>query len=272
MPARLSTLLQSEGGYTLVELLVAIVSGIVVTGALMLVITTSQHQEARITDHVQADQIGRNSLERVQDELHSSCIGNMPPIQGFSSRTYKELEALNGRNLWFVSTYGTPGAGESATKEGYLHDINWTSTGTSNTGEKLGTLTDYQFKNQTATMPWTFISTLSPSTANVTRVLAHNVTPLEGGKPGGTTLFHYFRYETTTANLVEMVGAELPPASETASYKVAQVRIEYQQAPEYSKSKTTADTRVGHTTTVSGAIVLRFTPSETTEEGTATCA
>jgi prepilin-type N-terminal cleavage/methylation domain-containing protein len=274
MLARLTTL-RSQDGFTLIELLVAMIAGVIVAFAALLIVTTSWHQEIQITDHVRSDQIGRTSLERIQDELHSSCIGDMSPIQGFTGLgTYKELEALNGANLWFVSTYATEHPYENPPKEGFIHDIHWAETGKSRSGERLGTLTDYRFKQKSGEPPstkWTFESTLSPTTATGATVIAKNVTPLEAGTPGGTTVFHYFKYDTTATDehygtLVEMTPSELPPASETAAYKIAQVKINYQQAPEKG------DTREGHTTTVSGAIVLRFTPSETTEEGTATCA
>jgi hypothetical protein len=268
--------LRSERGFTLVELLVAMITGLVVSGAFLAIIEFSQRQETRISDHVQADRSGRVSLERIQEQLHSSCVGDMSPIQGYTEtgRTYTGLEGLNGTNLWFVSTYGTSESGESVLKHGFLHDINWTEGSLSNTGEKTGTLTDYAFENEKGDppyQPWGFTSTLSKAKATTTHVLATNVTPLTGG----TTLFHYFKYDTTSGSahygeLEEMKASELPPVGEAASYKVAQVKVEYQQAPE-GQAGQKADTRAGHTTTVSGSVVLRFSPSETTEEGTNTC-
>ncbi len=275
MPSRVDIPLRSEGGFTLIELLVAMILGIIVSGALLAIIEFSQRQETRISDHVQADRSGRISLERIQEELHSSCIGDMSPIQGFTEgHTYTELESLNGANLWFVSTYGTAESGESSLAHGFLHDVNWSETSTSNTGEKLGTLTDYSFANTGGEPPntqWKFQSTLSKATATTKRVLATNVTP----PGGGTTVFHYSKYNTTSGSgnygaLELMTTSELPPANEYVAYKVARVATEYQQAPEGHEGQK-GDTRPGHTTTVSGSTILRFSPGETTEEGSNTC-
>ncbi len=278
MLGRLASNLRSERGFTLIELLVAMTSGIIVGGALLAIIVVAQHQETTITDRVQADQIGRNSLERIQDELHSSCVGGPQiPIQK-PEGTLTGLETTNGRNLWFASTYGVTGSGEAILEKGRLHDINWTETGKSNKGAKVGRLTDYWFANEPISPyfppaePWKFQTSLSATGAEK-KVLATNVTPLEEAKEG-TTLFRYYKYDTTTGDstygeLVPLTSTELSGMSETVRRNIAQVKIEFQQAPETHKGP--PDTRPGHTTTVSGSAVLRFTPSETTEEGTGTC-
>lgn len=277
MRARLTSALHSERGYTLVEMLVAITMGIVVFGALTMIIVVSQHQETQITDRVQADQIGRTALERIQDELHSSCVGGSEiPIQKPDS-TLVGLEATNEHNLWFVSTYGLSNSAEAELKKGRLHDINWTSTGTSNSKLTVGRLTDYWFSNEEGTLhtppanPWLFPATLSTATAGK-QVLATNVvTPVES-----TPLFQYFKYDTTSGDstygeLVPLTSAELASMSETIRRSIAQVKIAFEQAPETHSASQKADTRLGHATIVSGSAVLRFTPSETTEEGTGVC-
>ncbi len=277
---RLINPLRAESGYTLVEMLVSMLAGAIVVVTVVLILDFSKTQQTRISDHVRADQIGRTSMERMLLELRSSCVGGMPPIQGpiaslGGGTPVSPLQTLNGENLWFVSTYGTAEAGKSTLKEGYLHDIKWQETSPrSSTGERVGTLTDYMFKAEKGELPqkkWEFQSSLSTSTAKYKHVLARNVTPLEGG----TSVFRYYRFDTTTTDakfgeLVEMKSSELPPTTEEAESRVAQVRIEYQQAPE-SLPNLAANTKAGHTTTVSGAVNLRLTPGESTEEGTTTC-
>jgi type II secretory pathway pseudopilin PulG len=280
MFARTLTTLRSARGFTLVELLVAMASGIIVGGALLAVIAVAQHQTTQITDRVTADQTGRRVLERLQDELHSSCVGGSEiPIQK-PEGTLTGLEALNSRNLWFVTSYGdsNENSGEAALEEGFLHDINWTETGTvtiNEKPEKVGTLTDYWFKNEEPEVysppsrPWKFPEALSTSSTKVTkRVLAKDVIPPERG----TTVFRYYKYNTASSNaLVELTSTELASASEPIRRSLAEVKFEYQQAPEPHKSGQSPDVRIGHTTNVSGAIALRLTPSEPTEEGTSTC-
>jgi hypothetical protein len=277
---RLISLLRAEGGYTLVEMLVSMLAGTVIVITVVLVLNFSKTQQTRIGDHVRADQIGRTSMERILVELRSACVGGMPPIQGpiaslGGGTPVSPLAKLNGENLWFVSTYGTESPGASTLKEGYLHDIKWEETSPrSSTNERVGTLTDYSFKREKGELPqtkWEFQTSLSTSNATHKHVLARNVTPLEGG----TTVFRYYRFDTTTTDtafgeLVEMKSSELPPTTEEAETRIAQVKIEYQQAPE-SLPSLAANTSSGHTTTVSGAVNLRLTPGETTEEGTTTC-
>lgn len=276
MLARLAHRLRSERGFTLIELLVAMTSGIIVGAALLAIIVVAQHQETTITDRVQSDQIGRGALERIQDEMHSACIGGSQiPIQA-PEATLTGLEATNGQNLWFASTYGLEDSGEAVLEQGRLHDINWTETGKSNTGARVGRLTDYWFANEKASagdyppaVPWKFSKSLSATGAEK-NVLATNVTPPEGG----TTLYTYYKYDTTPSDstygkLIPLTSTELTGMSETTRRNIAEVKVEFQQAPETHTGS--PDTRSGHTTTVSGSVVLRFTPSETTEEGTGTC-
>jgi prepilin-type N-terminal cleavage/methylation domain-containing protein len=280
MLARLKGRLRSESGFTLIEMLVSLGAAAVIVAAVVLILDFSKTQETRISDHVAADQIGRSSVGQLLTELRSSCVGGMPPIQGpiaalGGGTPAAPLEKLNGKNLWFVSTFGANDPESAELREGFLHDVQWEEGKTlSSTGEKVGTLTDYMFRNEHGVLPtakWEFKSSLTPATATRKVVLATNVTPPESG----TTLFRYYRYDTTSTDtaygqLVELKGTELPPTTEEAEGKIAQVRIEYQQAPESVRGQA-ANTNAGHTTIVSGSAVLRFTPGETTEEGTTTC-
>ena len=84
-----------------------------------------------------------------------------------------------------------------------------------------------------------------------------------------STLFHYYRYDTNSADtktygtLVEVAASEAPTIA--TNEKIAEVSIAYKQAPEKG------DTRQGHTTNFSGSAVLRLSPPEAASEG-ATCA
>src|SRR4029077_15376194 len=67
---------------SLVELLVAMVSALVVMAAIMGLFVVSQHQTAILRDVGQATQYGRTAMTRVIDELHSSCIAKeFAPVQ-----------------------------------------------------------------------------------------------------------------------------------------------------------------------------------------------
>jgi Tfp pilus assembly protein PilW len=87
-PSHLPKALADESGITLVELLVAMASGVLVMGALLGILIISQHQTAVLTDVAQATQAGRTTMTRIVDELHSSCISEgFAPVQSGSNNT-----------------------------------------------------------------------------------------------------------------------------------------------------------------------------------------
>ena len=256
--------LGDEHGFTLVEMLVAMVAGIVVVGALVALLTISLDQETQITDRVQDDRAGRSAMNVMLEELHSSCTGfGSIAIQAPSTTPVSPLAAIGPLNLWFLSAYGNSSSGEASVKAVVEHDIAWSLTKTTKSGETLGTLYDYWFKGSGESPNWSF-GTLSTANATKRITLATNVIP-------GTTstIFHYSRYDTTAADtetygkLVEVPGSEV--ANYAANRKVAEVTISYKQAPE------DGDTRAGHVATFQGSAVLRLTPPEAATEGT-TCA
>ncbi|HWF31134.1 MAG TPA: prepilin-type N-terminal cleavage/methylation domain-containing protein [Solirubrobacteraceae bacterium] len=263
-----SRLLREERGLTLIELLVSMTAGAVVVAGATLVLVVALRQNTRVIDAVQADSIGRTASNQIVDELRSSCTGfGSSSIQAPSTTPTSPLVATGGLSLWFLTAYGSSTSGEAAIKRVTLHDIAWSSTGTSNTKEALGKLTDYSWNSTGGEPPnsaWSFNSVLSPSTANVTRVVATNVIPAEASK-----IFSYEKYDTTAADeaygtLVPLLASELPPSAVTAK-RIARVTIAYTQAPERG------DTRAGHTASFRNSVVLRLTPPESNSEGS-TCA
>jgi prepilin-type N-terminal cleavage/methylation domain-containing protein len=260
--------LRDERGLTLIELLVAMVIGLIVTGALLATLELALRQNTSISDRAQADRAGRTAMNGILELLHSSCTGfGSTAIQSPSTTPVSPLASTGGTNLWLLSAYGNSTSGEAAVSGVVLHDINWTSTGTSNTSESVGTLTDYSFRSSGESPNWTFAAL---STANATaRVLAKNVVPLLTG----STVFQYWRYDTTPGD--EHIGELIPVATSeiaslTATKKIAEVTISYKQAPEKSARSEVADTRTGHTATFTSSAVLRFSPPESDTEG-ATC-
>ncbi len=253
--------LRSSGGFTLIEMLVAMICGLIVTGALLAILEISLRQETRISDRVQADRRGRTALNVVLDELHSACTGfGSTAIQAPSTTPTAPLESTGARNVWFLSGYGNAMSGASSLETITLHDVVWTPA---SAGAQIGTLKDLTFAGTGTSPAWVFPA-LTEANAKAT-VLATNVVALETSK-----LFRYWRYDTSSSasptygELVELTSAELPPTTTTAK-KIAKVEVAFQQSPERG------DTREGHTTTFSGAVALRFTPPESGTEG-ATCA
>jgi prepilin-type N-terminal cleavage/methylation domain-containing protein len=263
----LTRLRREERGLTLIELLVSMTAGVVVVAGATLILVVALRQNTRVTDAVQADSIGRTTLNQIVDDLRSSCTGfGSSSIQAPSSTPVLPLVSTGPLSLWFLTAYGNETSGAATVKRVMLHDIAWTSTGTSNTKEALGKLVDYSWTGtgEPPSTPWTFPSGLSPTTANFTHVLATNVIP-----GASSQIFSYWKYDTTPTDktfgqLVELVPAELPPTA-IAAKRIAQVTIAYTQAPERG------DTRTGHTTRFSDSVTLRLTPPESNSEGS-TCA
>src|SRR5580704_16448051 len=107
--------LGDNAGFTLIELLVGMLSAIVVTGALFAILIVSLHQTARISGHVQATQLGRITMARMVDELHTACIAKeFTPVQKESSEN----------KLIFVSGFGQ----EAVLKKAYKHEIVFSSS------------------------------------------------------------------------------------------------------------------------------------------------
>jgi hypothetical protein len=80
------------------------------------------HQSTRLSDVIEATQLGRTTMTHVVDELHSACIApNFEPIQ----------EKSKGNELLFVTAYGK----EAQLAGAEMHKIVWS-------GEN-GTLIDY---------------------------------------------------------------------------------------------------------------------------------
>jgi prepilin-type N-terminal cleavage/methylation domain-containing protein len=221
--------LTAVDGFTLIEMLVAMVAGVIVTGSLLAIIEFSARQESRISDRVQTDRVGRIALNDVLEELRSSCTGfGSTPIQAPSTTPTSPLAATGVSNLWFLSAYGNSTSGAAVVTKMAQHDISWKQTSTNAAGEKLGTLTDYTFTGSGESPTWTFPALLTSNAA--AKVLATNVIPLESG----TTLFRYYKYNTTPPATAETYGqlvpmsstTELPPTTTTAK-TIAKVEVAF---------------------------------------------
>jgi prepilin-type N-terminal cleavage/methylation domain-containing protein len=183
------TSLRSERGFTLIEVLVAMVTGVIVTGALFAILEVSMRQSTRVSDVAQATQLGRTAMNHVVDELHSACIAaSFAPVQATSG------EAKVGEpKLVFINGYSeaaeVPSVGTTTT--GVREDeIIWS--------ESAQTLTDktYLATAEPKTNEFTFAATATPK--NGVRLAEHVVraTSPVTGEP--IPIFQYYEYGNST--------------------------------------------------------------------------
>jgi len=194
---------RDQRGFTLIETLVAILTGIVVTAALFAILEVSLHQTARAGDVVQSSQLGRATMTRMVDELRSACIASeFTPVQARSTST----------KLVFRNTYSEKAVPTSA----FEHEIVYSS-------EKL---TDFSYPSNGGSWPsFTYSSTPSPSGG--TQIGEHI-------SETSVPIFQYYAYSTTAGSVKTGVPVgtltQIPLASkeelgETKAAEVASVLI-----------------------------------------------
>jgi Tfp pilus assembly protein PilW len=161
--------LTDEAGFGLVETLVAALMGVVLAGAMGLILVVSLHQSTRLSDVVEATQLGRTTMNHIVNELHSACIApNFEPIQ----------EKSKGNELLFVTAYGK----EAQLAGAEMHKIVWS-------GEN-GTLIDYSVASTGSWPEFAF----GAFPAKGTTIGQHVYQVLRGGKP--VPIFQYYKYGT----------------------------------------------------------------------------
>lgn len=216
-----------QQGFTLIETLVAILTGLIVTFATFSILDISLSQSARIADRVSADQRGRIAMEKILLDLHSSCVSiGANPIQPEST----------GTNIKFLSQTGSEPSFATMTK----HEIFL----------KEGTLKDasYQSTAGTEATKWTF-----PGAPTTTTTL---LTGASQSAEGVTPVFEYFKYEIAGEKKGQLSTTPLPtPLSASDAKATAKVTISFTTAPESSNKK--GDRLVD----LSDSVVLRLTPS-----------
>jgi hypothetical protein len=174
MSGRLSS---DESGFTLIEMLVAILCAVIVIFALGAILTGVLRGTQRVFTRVNSTQHGRIGIANLENELHSTCIGaGQIPIQSDINPT-SSTNAIwsNGSTLQFISYYG---AAATPTNPVW-HDIVYSNSN--------NTLTDTAY-SVTGSAPG-----FTRGTAGTTTTLLTNVSQVVSN---GTTLpiFQYFSF------------------------------------------------------------------------------
>jgi Tfp pilus assembly protein PilV len=225
--------LHEQDGFTLVEVMVAMVTGLVVVSALFAILEVSLHQTSRITDRVQATQLGDTMLTRITDPLNSACISReATPVQEGSGPT----------KLIFITGFSKKTTLEPG--EVYKYTIEWKANGSNGEG-KLTTLSQ---KATGGSWP-TYTSWEAGSTTLLGEdVYEHKV--VEAGVEH-KYLFRYYKYgEATTSSANEGLNAmklltpsETTGLTSTEAKTAAGVEVAFTAAP--TDNLTSAGTALG---------------------------
>jgi type II secretory pathway pseudopilin PulG len=219
---------REQGGFTLVELLVSIGSGMVLMLALFSVLDISTTQSARSIDRVESSQRGRTAIEELIQQLHSSCV---------SATVAPVLATSDGTTLKFVSQMGS-----AAVLTPNQHVVTVQADGV----KPYNDLVDKVYPSTGGTAPnWTFATT-----PTVTKTLAENVSQ---ASVGGTTqpYFQYFSYSNGNISTTPLTV----PLSATDAASAVQVTINLAVGP------TDGSTDARRTTNLTYAVVLRYIPA-----------
>ncbi len=213
-PRRLS--LGDERGFSLIELLVAMITAIVVCFALFAILNITSDQTSRLTNYAQATQQGRLAMTKIVDALHSACVTN-----GFAPILTNSGES----ELRFVNAYSE----EAVIPKSQFNEqkIVW--------NKATETLTDYTYPaiKEISWPNFEYSSTASPSTGVQ---LARNVTQTEtGGKK--VPIFQYYAYtsestESATTGLSTLSTKPLEvPLTEKTAPTAASVLVTFSAGP-----------------------------------------
>lgn len=244
--------MRSERGFTLVELVVAMAISIVVLLGILALVDVTTRGSARVAARVEANQRARTMLERLVDELHSTCVApNVLPVVASSNGF-----ASGDNTLIFLKWSGSsvapvPGSPDPE-KAGPFQNV-VTLSG--------GTLTERVYPALTGSAPsWTFDTSPDPTK---TRTLLTGVGP---AKVGGSNvpLFQYFAYQGA-----QLSATPLPtPLTASDAARTVAVTISFSVGP---RSNPTPDQNAA--ASVSDSVVLRLSPaSEAATEVNPPCA
>jgi hypothetical protein len=239
-PDSLSAIASGEHGYSLVEMLVAIVTGLVVSLALFAILDFSTRQSQRITDVAQATQLGRTAMTKIVDELHSACLApGFTPIQ----------EGSGPSELRFINTYGE----EAVLSKAYKHKIVW--------NEKAETLTDYVYASNGGSDPnFTFSEAATPAGGVL---LATHVKQSKSGEKS-IPIFQYYGYvvkasESGAAGVSTLSTEPLAtPLNEKAAPTAASVLISFNAAPVENTAALGKSGAAGININLSSQVTLAF--------------
>lgn len=194
--------MRDERGFSLPELLVTLMAGMVIFSAIAMMTTTALRNQDRISRRVDASSRVRPVLTHIVQELHSACVAqHVAPI--IANGTSSGQNASTGTQLSFITK---PGSSVTPTPDQHVITLSG------------GTLTEtvYPALGGAQPGPWSFSSTASSNQQLLTNVSA---------PPAG--LFQYFDFVN---GALDTTPSTVPLSSDDAA-RAAIVKITMSSAP-----------------------------------------
>jgi Tfp pilus assembly protein PilW len=191
--------IRDEGGFTLVELLMTMLTSLVIMSAIVMMLTVSLRNQDRINKRVDANQRVRPVMTHIVQELHSACIApRMTPIIGDGTTS-----GSTGTRISFLSK-----SGATVTPTPDLHVISLSG----------GTLSEsvYPATGGTQPGPWTF----SPTASSTSQLLTQVSAPASG-------MFQYYDFVNGQVD----TAPTAVPLSATDAAKAAIVKVTMSSSP-----------------------------------------
>jgi hypothetical protein len=219
--------LQSERGVGIPELLVTIFAGSIVLIAVFSLIQITGRSSAQVAARVDANQRSRPVMERIMDELHSSCLSRdtIPVFAGSSDSSLSFIHQTGSSPVLnpVKRTISIPPGGGTLSESVYLRSGGTTPT------------------------TWTFSSGVDSTTQLLTKV-----EPAVIGDPQAEVPF--FRYYAYTNGVLNQTPLPTPLSAADAA-RTVQVSVAFAASP---LSNPTAEDRAA--VSVASSAVLRFSP------------
>lgn len=213
LSSRLRSGASDQRGFTLVETLVAMVTGVVVVGALFAILDFSVKQTARLSEVSQVAQTSGTAMTRIVDELHSACLSpGYAPVK--SGSTSSKLVLVNA---YFPETNEK---GEAEYKFVRKDELEYTAA-----GKLTDTLSRPTGEEKEGEFPWKVSGTTT---------LAEGISPFAGIST--EPVFKYYKYGKKTSSGSSTTGAstleklEATPSAKEAP-EIAAVVVSFRTSP-----------------------------------------
>jgi prepilin-type N-terminal cleavage/methylation domain-containing protein len=212
--------LAGQSGYTLIELLVAMVCAVVITLAAFALLEFGTRLVQQTDDRIDSSTSGEHALNAIVQGLDSSCI--FPATSPIQSST-----ALPSGGTSLV--YWSNSTGGQATVTPVLHKVSFSA----------GSLTETSYALSSGTTPstWTFSSSaMNPSHEPIT--LATHISEVSG-----TPIFQYYGYSSSTGEISTTNLAASGNLTATQAASVLSVAITFSAAPYNTSTLSSQTTR-----------------------------